>query len=271
MLEATLKTGVAFVLVTVGAVYVRGWRRLGEAGYAPPPWRLALYVLGLATVAVALLSPLDDLAVQRFWAHMGQHLLLVMVAAPLLMLGNPLPLVLWGLSRGARRGLGGTLRPGARLRTALSMLTFLPVAGVLHWATVWVWHLPFLYDAAVEHELVHAVEHAMFFMTAILFWWPIVQPAPHLRPRPHPGFQILYLLSATAQNTALGMALTVPERALYPHYARLAATLGVSAVDDQMLGGGLMWSGGHMYLLPILVILYGLSRDTGRTQNDTAT
>src|SRR5712691_8656972 len=98
MLEATLKTGVAFALVTVGAMYVRGWRRLGGAGYAPPQWRLALYVLGLATVGAALLSPLDDLAGQRFWAHMGQHLLLVMVAAPLLMLGNPLPLVLWSLS-----------------------------------------------------------------------------------------------------------------------------------------------------------------------------
>jgi cytochrome c oxidase assembly factor CtaG len=135
------------------------------------------------------------------------------------------------------------------------------VAGLIYVATMWLWHLPTLYDAAVEHELVHAVEHATFLATAILFWWPIIQPAPRLRPRPHPGFQILYLLIATAQNTALGMVLAVPERAFYTHYVHAAAALGISAVDDQMLGAGLMWSGSHMFLLPILLILYDLSRD----------
>jgi putative membrane protein len=259
--EPLLATLVSLGLVTAGATYVRGWRRLRASRYAPPRWRLALYVLGLATLAAALLSPLDDLATRRFSAHMSQHLLLTMVAAPLLVLGNPLPLVLWGLPAGARRALGTTLRREASLRGALSALTFLPVAGVLHVITVWVWHLPFLYDAAAEHEAVHAVEHVTFVSTAILFWWPIVQPAPRLRPGPHPGLQILYLLLATAQNTALGMLLSVPERAFYPYYVRQAAALGISAVDDQMLGGGLMWSGGHMYLFPILLILWRLARE----------
>ncbi len=261
MLEALLKTLVWLGLVTAGATYLRGRRRLRASRYAPPRWRLALYVLGLATIAAAVLSPLDDLAARRFSAHMGQHLLLIMVAAPLLVLGNPLPLVLWGLPAGARRAVGKTLRRGAPLRAALSALTFLPVAGVLHATTVWVWHVPFLYDAAAGHEAVHAVEHATFLSTAILFWWPIAEPAPRLRPGPHPGLQILYLLLATAQNTALGMLLSVPERAFYPHYVRLAPGLGISAVDDQMLGGGLMWSGGHMYLFPILMILWRLARE----------
>jgi cytochrome c oxidase assembly factor CtaG len=261
VLEGLLKTLVALGLVVAGATYLRGWRRLRASRYAPPRWRLALYVLGLAAIAAALLSPLDDLAARRFSAHMGQHLLLMMVAAPLLALGNPLPLVLWGLPAVARRALGTTLRRGAPLRAVLSVLTILPVAGVLHVTTVWVWHLPFLYDAAAERVAVHAVEHATFLSTAILFWWPIAEPAPRLHPRPHPGFQILYLLLATAQNTALGMALSVPERAFYPYYTGRAPALGVSAVDDQMLGGGLMWSGGHMYLLPILIILWNLARE----------
>jgi putative membrane protein len=261
MVEAAIKTVLSLVLAGLAAAYACGWLRLRAAGHTPPLWRLALYALGLTAVTAALLSPLDDLAAARFSAHMGQHLLLTMMAAPLLLLGNPLPLVLWGLPSRARRPLAATLRPRARLRAALSALTSLPVAGVLHVTTLWIWHLPFLYDAAVEHEVVHALEHATFFATAILFWWPIIQPAPRLRPWPHPGFRILYLLVATAQNTALGMLLAVPERAFYPHYVRLAVTLGISAVDDQMLGGGLMWSGGHMYLLPILMILYGLSRD----------
>lgn len=261
MLEAALKALVALAAAAAGAAYLRGFWRLRAGGHAPPRWRLLLYALGLAALGAALLSPLDDLAAERFAAHMGQHLLLTMLAAPLVVLGNPLALVLWGLPRSTRRALGTTLRRGAPLRAALSALTFMPVAGGLHVATVWVWHLPLLYDAAVEHELLHALEHASLFGTAVLFWWPIVLPAPRLRPRPHPGFQILYLLLATAQTTALGMALSVPERAFYPHYIRLAAELGISAVDDQMLGGGLMWSGGHMYLLPILLILYGLSRE----------
>ncbi len=264
IVEVAIKTVLSLLLAGLAAAYACGWLRLRAAGHAPPIWRLALYALGLTAVTAALLSPLDDLAAARFSAHMGQHLLLTMMAAPLLLLGNPLPLVLWGLPSRARRPLAATLRPRARLRAALSALTSLPVAGVLHVTTLWIWHLPFLYDAAVEHEVVHAVEHATFFATAILFWWPIIQPAPRLRPWPHPGFRILYLLVATAQNTALGMLLAVPERAFYPHYVRLAVTLGISAVDDQMLGGGLMWSGAHMYLLPILIILYGLSRDDVR-------
>ena len=264
MVEAIIKTVLSLVLVGLATLYAWGWSRLRAAGHAPPIWRLGLYALGLTTVGAALLSPLDDLAAARFAAHMGQHLLLTMMAAPLLLLGNPLPLVLWGLPPRARWTLAAPLRRRARLRAALSALTFLPVAGVLHVTTVWLWHVPWLYDAAVEHELVHAVEHVTFFATAILFWWPIILPAPRLRPRPHPGFQILYLLVATAQNTALGMLLAVPERAFYPHYVRRTVTLGISAVDDQTLGGGLMWSSAHMYLLPILLILYGLSRDAGR-------
>src|SRR2546430_11003506 len=134
----------------------------------------------------------------------------------------------------------------------LSLHDALPisVAGVCHIAAVWVWHLPALYAAAAEHELVHVLEHAAFLGTAILFWWPIIQPAPRLRPGPHPGFQILYLLVATAQSTALGMLLAVPERAFYPHYVSVAAPLGINAIDDHMLGGGLVGRVGHLELHP---------------------
>src|SRR5206468_1063931 len=178
-----------------------------------------------------------------------------MMAAPLLLLGNPLPVVLWGLPPGPRRWLAAPFRRAAWPRSALSAMTFWPAAGLLHVAAIWVWHVPWLYDAAAEHELVHALEHVIFFGPALLFWWPIIRPAPRLAPRLHPGLQIVYLIAATAQSTALGMLLAVPERAFYPHYARVAATLGINAVDDQMVGGGLMWSGAHMYLLPILLIL----------------
>lgn len=258
-----LKALGALLAAAVLVAYVRGWRHLRAAGHEPPRWRLLLYVVGVATAAGALIG-LDEPAEESFSMHMTQHLLLVMVAAPLMTLGNPLPQVLWGLPRGARAAIAGTLKPGARVRRALAALTFMPVAGAFYVITVWVWHVPVLYDAAVEHEILHALEHVMFLAAGILFWWPIVQPAPRLHPRAHPGFQILYLLAATAQNTALGMILSLPERALYPHYARVAEVLGVSAVDDQAFGGGLMWGMGHMYLLPIILILNQLSRTTSR-------
>lgn len=261
MVEAALKTLLALALVAAATAYARGWQRLHAVGHAPPFWRPASYALGLAFVAGALLSPLDELAAERFSAHMAQHLLLTMMAAPLLLLGNPLPLVLWGLPPDARRWLAAPLRRTAWPRGALSAMTFWPAAGLLHVAAIWVWHVPLLYDAAAEHEIVHAIEHVTFFGTALLFWWPIIRPAPRLGPRLHPGLQIAYLIAATAQSTALGMLLAVPERAFYPHYVRAAAALGISAVDDQMVGGGLMWSGAHMYLLPILLILWGIARD----------
>ena len=270
MLEAALKTLLSLVLAAAATTYVRGWRRLRAAGYPPPFWRPASYALGVVFVAAALLSPLDELATERFSAHMAQHLLLTMMAAPLLLLGNPLPVVLWGLPPGPRRWLAAPFRRAAWPRSALSAMTFWPAAGLLHVAAIWVWHVPWLYDAAAEHELVHALEHVIFFGTALLFWWPIIRPAPRLAPRLHPGLQIVYLIAATAQSTALGMLLAVPERAFYPHYARVAATLGINAVDDQMVGGGLMWSGAHMYLLPILLILYGVARDAARERDDAA-
>src|SRR5439155_1853218 len=175
-----------------------GWGRLSAVGHAPPIWRGAAYALGLWTVAGALLSPLDDLAVSRFSAHMAQHLLLTMMAAPLLLLGNPLALVLWGVPPGLRRRLAMPLRRDAVPRSALSALTFWPAAGFLHVASVWVWHLPVLYDAAAEHELLHALEHFVVSVPRWRFWWPIIRPAPRLGPRLHPGLQIAYLGAATS-------------------------------------------------------------------------
>lgn len=255
-----LKVVFGFLLLCVAGLYGRGWWRLYRIGHPPSRWRLALYGLGLAALAAALLSPIDDLADELFPVHMVQHLLLTMVAAPLVLLGNPLPVVLWGVSRRVRRWLASPLITGARLRTALVVLTSLPVAWLVYTLDLWAWHVPLLYQAALEHDAVHVVEHAAFFSTALLFWWPIVRPAPRLGPRAPLGFTLLYLLAATAQNTALGAMLTLPERSFYPDYDEAARRLAVNAAEEQAAAGGLMWISGHMYLLPILVMLYNFSR-----------
>jgi len=268
---AMLKVASALVLLCLAALYGRGWRRLGRIGHPPPRWRLILYGLGLAAIAAAVLSPLDDLADELFPAHMVQHLLLTMVAAPLVLLGNPLPVVLWGASRSARRWLASPLTTGARFRSALAMLTSLPVAWAVYVVNLWAWHVPVLYQLALEHEAVHVVEHVAFFVTSLLFWWPIVRPAPRLAPRPHLGFELLYLLAATAQNTALGALLTLPERSFYPYYDETARRLAVNAVEEQATAGGIMWISGHMYLLPMLVMLYAFAKKSaGNDDGDVA-
>lgn len=270
--ELIFKALLALLLLGLGGAYALGWRRLRAGGHPRlcATWRLPLYLLGLAALGAAILSPLDRLGEELFSAHMIQHLLITMLAPPLLLLGNPLPVVLWGLPRRIRRAAGRPLVRGHAVRRALATLTFLPVAWLLYVSTLWAWHLPLLYQAALRHFPIHVLEHVIFFATSALFWWPIIEPAPRLRRPVNAGFKILYLVAATAQNTVLGMFLTLPEQVIYPYYVPLAAAHGVDALDDQMFAGGIMWSNAHMYLLPILLILYGLARESSTRERQSA-
>src|SRR5262249_53966385 len=200
------------------------------------------------------------LADRLFTAHMAQHQILLMVAPPLLLLANPFPFVVWGLPRRLRRRLQPHLVDHAPARRVLRAVTWLPVAGLLYALTLWGWHWPRAYEAALHHPAVHDLEHLTFFGAAVLFWWPIINPAPRARGHRgglYYGLRIAYLVLATAQNTLLGAVIGLTERLLYPSYAAAARPLlGYSALDDQAFGGGLMWSGGHMYLIAILALLW---------------
>jgi cytochrome c oxidase assembly factor CtaG len=220
------------------------------------------------SVVLALCSPLELLSELSFTAHMVQHQLLLMTAPPLLLLAEPFPVMLWGLPPRLRRRVGVLVaRPGP-VRSVLRTLTWMPVAGGLYTLTLWGWHYPRAYEAALRHPVLHDVEHLTFFGTAILFWWPIVNPAPRLRRLTTGvmyGARIGYLILATAQNTLLGAVLGLAERALYPAYAaapRLLAEWG--PVDDQSFGGGVMWSGSHMFLVAVLVLLHRAMEAEGR-------
>lgn len=247
---------VILVVAALAGAYLVGWRRLRRRGYRrlARGWRLALYLTGLGTVGLALLSPIDHWASWMFTFHMAQHLLLNMMAPPLLLLANPFPVVLWGLPARARPRVGRLLTRRTPVRRALRALTLLPVAWLVHVGTLWAWHLPVAYQAALEHELIHDLEHLTFFGTGLLFWWRVVNPAPRLHGRPHAG-HILYLLAATAQNTALGALIGLTGRVLYPYYIATPRLWGFTPLDDQALAGGLMWGSGHMYLIPILVLI----------------
>jgi cytochrome c oxidase assembly factor CtaG len=212
----------------------------------------AWYAAGVLVLFLALVSPLDALGDDYlFSAHMIQHLLLVLVAAPLLLLGISRTLAARLLDRPWIAWLEGKLsRP--------------PVAWLLGIGTLWVWHLPVLYNATLASERIHITEHLSFLVTGVIFWWPVLSPLSDHRLRPGPA--IIYIFSAGVANTILGIILTFVPVGLYPHYLHPEDELGalslirngwgLSAATDQQLGGLFMWVGGGLvFLVAILGIL----------------
>lgn len=250
---------VLLVLISFATIYVRGWLRLRRRNFhAVQSWQLALYLLGLAAIAAALLSPIDALASVSLSMHMVQHLLLLMISPLLVLLANPFAHCLWGVPGKLRHGIGRLFVRRSVFRSAIWRLTLMPVTWPLYVLNLWAWHSPALYQLALREPGVHDAEHISFFFTALLFWWPIVNPSPRLHGQISYGYRIVYLVAATLQNTLLGMAISIPERVLYPFYATVPQLRALAPIDDQALGGGIMWVSGHMYLIPILVLVVRL-------------
>ncbi|WP_067172043.1 cytochrome c oxidase assembly protein [Microtetraspora niveoalba] len=235
-----------------------GARRLGR-------WRVAAFATGLLALAAALLPPLDHLADERFSAHMGQHMLLMVVAAPLLAAGAPglvLPLVLpprWRARLAALRHVS---------RTALRPL-YLPVtAWAVHSAVLWIWHLPAAYDLALDVEPVHVAEHACFLAAAWLLWWHVVTPTRH---RLCPPVAMLYMFVTALPAAALGAVLTLAPAPLYPSQAAAAAASGVNPLTDQQLAGLVMWVPADVVYFAAIVVFFLAWMGTAERGNDAMT
>lgn len=257
---------VVLVLVSFGSVYTAGWLRLRKRSpHVVHKWQLVLYLGGLAAILLALISPIDALASALLSMHMVQHLLLLMIAPLLLLLANPLAAFLWGLPRRIRHTVGRLLTRSSLFRHGLWALTLMPVTWSVYVINLWAWHHPNLYQMALRNEWVHDLQHLLFFLTALFFWWPIVNPAPRLHGLISYGFRIVYLVAATLQNTLLGMAISLPERILYPFYETVSRLQNLSPINDQALGGGIMWVSGHMYLIPILALVARMLKSEERT------
>ena len=235
-------------------LYALGLRRLwGHAGAARGigAWHAAAFGAGWLTLAAALLSPLDTLGAQLFSAHMVQHELLMVVAAPLLVLGRPLVAWTWALPMTARRSVGTWTRHPwwARPWHAISA----PFgAWLLHAIALWAWHLPALFDAALANQAVHALQHASFLIGALLFWWSVLG---HAAPRAC-GAALASLFTTLLHTAALGALLALAAAPWYAAYAGRAAAFGLSALEDQQLGGMVMWMpAGFGYLATALVLM----------------
>lgn len=248
---------VLILLGGLGTMYVAGWTRLRRhASTDASVGRLVAHLAGLLALVAALLSPIDALADRLLTMHMVQHELLTMIAPPLLLLGNPLVVSLWALGRRPRRRLGALLAPGGWIRRVLGPVTSMPVALPIYATVLWGWHLPAAYQAALGSDVLHDLEHLSFFVAGLLFWWPIVNPAPYLR-RPSYGFRLLYIAAAVGVTMVPAMVVGVFVRqVLYPHYAAAPSVWGLTARDDQALGWGVMGVvDGLAYVIAFLAVV----------------
>lgn len=264
---------VALGIIISAALYWRGLRyarRLGmERAYAP--WRTAVFALALVIIFFALSSPLDDLANRYVSAHMVQHELLTLAAAPLLLLSQPFMLIWRGVPLGGRRStLQWMARKGWPLRTLERVVTFLrrPAVSWLAFTGVFsLWHLPPLYDAAVQNDAIHAFEHVCFLVTGVLFWSQVIPSLP-FRPRLGRVGQAVYFTLAALWGNVLSWAFMFSTSMFYPYYANLPRTPDMlTATTDLHLAGGVMDAADTAIFITMIIVALGLwLRDEERKQ-----
>ncbi|HET6381450.1 MAG TPA: cytochrome c oxidase assembly protein [candidate division Zixibacteria bacterium] len=225
------------------AAYLSGVRRVAARRRPHPRWRTAAFLGGLVAIVLALNSPIEAYEGVLFSVHMVQHMLLELVAAPLLLLGAPATLALRAATPSVRRRLLAFLHS-----RALALLTFPLLTWIAFAAVNWGWHFSTLYDDALESVPLHYFQHATFLGAALLFWFPVIGADPSRWRLPHP-VRLLYLFLAMPQNSFLGVALMSASSVLYPHYLTNLRTWGPTALADQSLGGILMWVVGDIVFL----------------------
>jgi putative membrane protein len=242
-------------LTLVVFFYARGWLHLRKAlPRLTTLAHLSAFAAGIISIFIAVASPLARMDHELLSVHMIQHLLLMAVAPPLVLLGSPVPALLHGLpKRFVQGGLGPFLRsaPLRHLGRFVSHPAFCWFAATL---TVIGWHLPSLFAIGLHSAGWHEIQHASFLLAGFLFWWPVIQPWPSSSRSP--GWSVpLYLFFATLPCDALSAFLTFCGRVVYPAYLSATPRFPISALQDQEWAGVLMWVFvTFIYMLPALVL-----------------
>jgi putative membrane protein len=255
--EPTLLIGLvlqvsAYLLCVVGPL-----RRYFPGSQPAPQWQIQTFLLGWLMLASALITPLHTLGdTYLLTAHMIQHLLLALIAPPLMLIGTPEWLFRPAVTLPYIKNI--TLPIGRFLTHPL-------VAFLLFNLTFSLWHVPRYYDAALRNEMLHALEHMMFFGTAVLTWWPIFSPMKEL-PRLPQGGQVLYLFIQSLPPTILGAIISFVDNPLYAKYTEAPRVWGLDVMADQQLGGLTMWVPGGLIFFIVLTIVF--FRWFGRDDDD---
>jgi putative membrane protein len=238
----------------LGALYVWGigpLRRRLRLGPPAPAWRVVCFMAGLGVLLVSLNGPIHDLSdYYLFWVHMAQHLLLTLVLPPLLIAGTP----------------GWLLSPLLRRRAVLAVgrvLTHPVTAGLLFTVTLAVWHTTQAYDLMMRDHDIHVLTHILFMVAAVIMWWPVMSPVPELPPLGL-GLRMLYLFLVSIPMQLVAAIITLADSVLYAWYVEAPRTWGLSPLDDQKLGGLLMWIPGNLYMFCAIGVVFFLwAREEG--------
>jgi putative membrane protein len=246
---------VTLVLIVVALVYLRGWYQLRNAlPHLVSGWRLAAFMSGVLSLWIAVGSPLAGMDHQLLTVHMAQHLLLMTVAAPLVLLGAPVIALLQSLPQRLRRSVLAPLLRLPPVQGVGRIITQPAFCWLASTVTVIGWHVPTLFQLGMQSEGWHTVEHATFFAAGLLFWWPVVPPWPSLARWPRWSVP-LYLFLATLPCDALSAFLTFCNRVVYPHYLSAHRHFNISPLGDQERAGALMWVWvTFAYLVPAAVV-----------------
>ncbi len=247
--------GLTFAMVLAAFLYLRGWLRLHSASVnAIPSWRAGSFFLGLFLIWFAVGSPLAAFDEELLTVHMVQHLLLMTVAPPLILVGAPVMPLLHALPRKFLQSILGPLfrsHTMQRIGRVLSRPAFCWLAAA---AALLGWHVPAAFTLGLQSEAWHAVEHACFLGSGFLFWWPVVQPWPSV-PRWPRWSMLVYLFLATLPCDILSAFLVFCERVVYAGYLSTPKHFGFSALEDQQCAGALMWTCVTMVYLLAAAIL----------------
>jgi putative membrane protein len=237
---------------------IRIWRR-GGVGHGIKTWEATSFAAGWFSLFVALVSPLHPLGAVLFSAHMTQHEILMLVAAPLMVLGRPMPAMLaalpsaWAAALARMSNQSWWANSWRLISTALA-------AWVIHGVILWIWHAPKLFQATLHNEWVHAAQHLSFFLSALLFWWAVI----HGRQRAMGyGLAVLYIFTTALHTGLLGVLLTFATHVWYPDYAHTTQAWGLTPLEDQQLGGLIMWiPAGVVYVVAALILVAAWLRES---------
>jgi putative membrane protein len=208
------------------------------------PGEFTYFWTGWVALTLSLVSPLHALGESLFSAHMAQHEILMLVAAPLLVLSRPLVPMLRALPMAWRKGLGQSSKE-AFVQRPWRFITRPFAAWLIHAAALWLWHLPQLFQATLENEWIHAAQHVSFFGSALLFWWSLF----FAHGRAGYGAGVLYIFTTAVHTSILGALLTFARSVWYPAYSETAGQWSLTPLEDQQIGGLIMWvPAGVVYL-----------------------
>jgi putative membrane protein len=208
-------------------------------------WPVLSFAAAMLALVIALDSPVHTIGEQLFWVHMTQHELLMLVAAPLLVMAIPVVPFLWALPQAWRERLGRASKTKIWSATWIA-ISSAGAAWIIHALALWIWHAPALFEAALHSEWVHAAQHLCFLGSALLFWWTLIHGR---HGRLGYGAAVVYVFTTAAHNSVLGALLTFAPTPWYPTYAVTTQGWSLSPLEDQQLGGLIMWVPAGVLLL----------------------